>query len=386
MTPKSSKTQKPKLLIATDNFLPRWDGIARFLNELIPGLKNEFKVTVLAPKFPGQFSPPAGVKIVRFETMNRNFGDIQFSRFDYKGIRAQVEKCDLILANSIGPIGMCSISAARKLKKPVVYYVHSIDWELTSKSVKRFRGITRVFTRFLDKYFYGKVKILLVPDEEVKKIIREKLKVQRRIEVVRLGIDTHKFSPPDDKTWAKKRIGISPDSPVIGFYGRISREKSILTLLDTYKKLKKKYAKLKLLIVGDGVPELISTLDDEEGVILTGSVNNGEHYLQAMDIYVLPSLTETTSFTTLEAMSCGLPVISTKVGYIKEYIKERHNGLFFPKENSLVLSLKIKRLLDNPNERLSLGEHARGTVLRMFRWDITQNSIIKILKEYAPKP
>lgn len=382
----TEKKTTPKLLISSDNFLPRWDGVSRFLNELIPNLKDDFDITVLAPNFPGKYSTPKGVKVVRFDIMQHNFGDIQFSKPDYTKAKKYVEKTDIIFAQNVGPIGMCAITAASRLKKPIVYYVHSIDWELTSKSVKRFKKLTEVVTKLLVKHFYNKVKTLLVPSKEVRKIITHDLRIDKNIEVVRLGIDTTKFRPPENKSEAKKLIGLDPNHTIIGFYGRISREKSILTLLDAYKKLKPKYPNCRLLVVGDGVSELINKLKDEDGVILTGAVNNGERYLQAMDIYVLPSLTETTSLTTLEAMSCGLPVLSTKVGFIKEYIKEKHNGLFFPKENPLVLSLKIKRLLDNPQEGLTLGEHARGTVLREFRWDQTSDKIKKILKEYAPIP
>ena len=57
---------KKKLLIATDNFLPRWDGIARFLVELIPALTHKFDVTIVAPRFPGRI-PDLPVKLVLFE-------------------------------------------------------------------------------------------------------------------------------------------------------------------------------------------------------------------------------------------------------------------------------------------------------------------------------
>ena len=48
-----------------------------------------------------------------------------------------------------------------RLKIPVVYYVHSIDWELTSKSVKRFRRIVHAFTKMLVRFFYYKVKLII---------------------------------------------------------------------------------------------------------------------------------------------------------------------------------------------------------------------------------
>src|SRR3989338_9882834 len=56
---------KKKLLIATDSFLPRWDGITRFLTEIIPRLKDNYEITVIAPEFPGE------IYIAKIEVENR---------------------------------------------------------------------------------------------------------------------------------------------------------------------------------------------------------------------------------------------------------------------------------------------------------------------------
>ncbi len=58
-----------KLLITTDCFLPRWDGVARFLSELLPSLKNHFDVTVIATKFQGKIQKFTLVKIIRMPKM-----------------------------------------------------------------------------------------------------------------------------------------------------------------------------------------------------------------------------------------------------------------------------------------------------------------------------
>ena len=99
-----------------------------------------------------------------------------------------------------------------------------------------------------------------------------------------------------------------------------------------------------------------------------------------MDVYVLPSLTETTSLSTLEAMACGCAVIATPVGYVKEYIKEKYNGMLFPFKNSLVLSLKLGILLENEKLREKLAVNGRKTVERLFKWEKTAQNIKKILR------
>ena len=82
----------------------------------------------------------------------------------------------------------------------------------------------------------------------------------------------------------------------------------------------------------------------EEKVVLTGPKNNLVPYYQAMDVYVLPSLSETSSLTTMEAMASGVPVITTPVGLIKEYVEDGRNGFFFPKRDADKLFQKIEYL------------------------------------------
>jgi glycosyltransferase involved in cell wall biosynthesis len=119
----------------------------------------------------------------------------------------------------------------------------------------------------------------------------------------------------------------------------------------------------------------------QKNMILAGSKDNVVPYLQAMDIYVLPSLTETTSISTLEAMSCGLPVVVTPVGFIRRYIKEGKNGVFFPKRNSGILARKLNGLIKSESLRQKLGSNARKTVIQKFNWDRTVKGIESALNK-----
>ena len=81
----------------------------------------------------------------------------------------------------------------------------------------------------------------------------------------------------------------------------------------------------------------------------------------------------------MEAMAAGLPVITTKVGYLKEYIKPNKNGMFFASRNSVSLRTKIEKLLNNPKLRNELGTAARKKIVSQYSWEKTVEQIEKAL-------
>ena len=374
---------KKKLLIATDSFLPRWDGVARFLNEIMPKLSDEYEITVIAPKFSGKLKDFKNIRVIRIPLSRIHVGDYIPAKFSIKKIINAVRYADIVWTQTIGPIGMPAILIARFLNKPIVAYIHSIEWDLFSKSISQknpFRNSISFFTKAATRYLYNKCSLLMVPSLEVAEILNwHRIKTKKRI--VHLGTDTLKFSPPEDKSIAKRNIGIDPKHVIIGFSGRIGREKDIVTLYRAFLRLRKLYDKIILLIIGKGVQELRLMLESKKDIIVVEYAEDIVPYLQAMDIYVMPSLTETSSLSTMEAMSCGLAVVSTPVGYIKGYIKNDYNGLFFSKQNSYELSKKLAVLLDDKKLRVKIGENARKTIIEFYNWSKTTNGIEQALKE-----
>ncbi len=378
------KMKKKHLVITTDCFMPRWDGVTRFLSEIIPKLKDEYKITVLAPKFPGKFKGITGAVVIRLPLYNMEVADIYFSKFEYSKIKKIIEKADVVFNQCIGPIGMCGILAAKKYNKPVISYIHSIDWELTTKSIDRFKHAINIGTKTLAKYFYSKCDLLICPSlETLEKLTKVGIKASK--EVVALGTDTEIFVPTKNKEKAKDLLAVEKGTFVIGFCGRIGREKNLITLYRAFRRLERKYDNVKLLIVGKGIKDLEEEFSSSRNIIMVGSQDNVVPYLQTMDVFVLSSLTETTSLATMEAMACGIPPVVTPVGYVKEYIKERENGMLFPFKNPTVLAMKIEILYKDKELREYLGRKARETIVKNYNWKKTAKEIIKIVEKYTPK-
>ena len=162
-----------RLLIATDSFPPRWDGISRFLNEIIPRLSDKYKITIIAPDFSGEFEGYENVRVVRVPVFRKRFADYFFARPSYQKIKELVRNADLVWSQTIGPIGALTIIAARSQRKDLMAYIHSIEWELVPKSIHP-GGLLETLLNFAMKlyarYLYNKCGLLLTPSVETSEI------------------------------------------------------------------------------------------------------------------------------------------------------------------------------------------------------------------------
>ena len=374
---------KKKLLIGTDSFLPRWDGISRFLNEILPALAHDYDVTVIAPDFKGTAQAPHGIKIIRIPLWGMTLGDYKPPKLNFAVIKKAVSEADIIFTQTIGPIGAMSVFEGRRQKKNVVAYIHSIEWELFTFSIspnRGFRSLLYNFTKIAARFIYNKCDLLLVPSREIADFIsHEGIRTQKK--VLHMGTDLNKFLPPKNKAEAKKLVGLDPDSIVIGFVGRLGKEKSLSTLYRAFLRIKKNH-KVQLLIVGNGVPEIRNLFTGKEGIVYAGHQDDVVPYYQAMDISVLPSLTETSSLSTIEAMACGVPVVCTPVGYVRIYVKPGVNGFLFPRKNSFALAHHLKKLITDEKLRLELGNNARKLAITQFSWEKMVQELKQVLELY----
>ncbi|MCF7861520.1 glycosyltransferase family 4 protein [Candidatus Woesearchaeota archaeon] len=373
-----------KILIASDAFLPRWDGIARYLDEVIKGLWKDYDITVIAPQFPNYknyVDNETRFRIIRVPTFNFTLGDYYPPKFAGKTVYKEVKRADMIWTHAVMPIGIAAIMSASILGRPCISTIHSIEWELARRALKEKGFITHmsvVISKLIGMFFYNRCDMLMVSSQNVADLLSwNRINSPKRI--IKLATDTEKFRPALDKASAKINVGLKAKEFIIGYCGRLGREKDLGTLYRAFIRFTRKHD-AKLLVVGDGIELYKKMFSRNKNVIMAGAQDNVVPYLQAMDIYVLPSLTETTSLSTLEAMSTGIPVIATQVGSVKQYIRNSVNGMFFTRQDHFSLYKKICYLHENPKVRDMLGQNARETVKSHYSWNSTIKSIKKVLE------
>ena len=141
--------------------------------------------------------------------------------------------------------------------------------------------------------------------------------VRKKLRVINNGVDLDLFSPsPDKRAEMRKNLGILDSTLVIGNVGRFSTPKNHPFTFEVFKALKDQVKNSKLMLVGDGelmddAKDRVKELGLEKDVIFVGRVNNVQDYVQAMDVFVFPSLWEGLGLVGVEAQGVGIPVIAS---------------------------------------------------------------------------
>lgn len=187
------------------------------------------------------------------------------------------------------------------------------------------------------------------------------------------GIDAQRFMSGDRDT-ARRTLGLPTDRSMIGIVATIRTWKGHVYLVEALAKLKQ--TNVELLIVGDGpnqanVQRVVDECQLNDRVRFVGQQENVVPWLQAMDIFVLPSYAnEGVPQSLIQAMMCGVPVISTNVGSITELVADQSTGIIVPAKNADDLAAAIQVLLANSQRREQLAKMGQSTVLSNFSLDI----------------
>jgi sugar transferase (PEP-CTERM/EpsH1 system associated) len=216
---------------------------------------------------------------------------------------------------------------------------------------------------------------------------------QRKMTVIHNGVDSRKFSPDAEARIAIRReLGIADGDLCIGCVGRLSPIKDYPTVLRAVEELNKTAANWRLLVIGEGperakLEEMMGAHPDwRQRIVFAGLSTRIPKLLNAMDIYVLASITEGISNSLLEAMATGLPVVVTATGGNPEVVVDGASGVLFPVGDSMSLAGHLVRLQARPAERGELGAQALRRVCNSFSLEAMVHCYEQLYESLVPQP
>lgn len=281
------------------------------------------------------------------------------------------EKIDLVHAHS--PVAALSGRlAAGWLGIPAVVTVH-LPVTLYHGQLQTWRArFGRWLYTGIDRILNGSTACLIYVSQRVRdRCVAEGLSPASNSMVIPVGIPLAEFKPRPDQAAlrAQLRAPAGPGPAVITFVGRLNEQKGVDVLLEAAQQMTNQQVHFQLWLVGDGPlrPSLEKQVRDlrlENRVCFWGWQENVAQYLQASDLFVLPSRYEAMPISLLEALACGLPAVVTKVGENEAIVQAEANGLVVTPENAAELAGALARLVNSADLRKKMAKNALSSARR----------------------
>lgn len=290
-----------------------------------------------------------------------------------------------------GLIGMIGAWLARV---PIrIYHIHGMPY-LTAK------GWKRVLLRLTEQVSCALAhQVLCVSPSVMAEAVADGVCPARKIKVLHQGsingVDAlGRFNPAHitaaTRHETRERFGIPDEAVVVGFVGRLVRDKGLVELMEAWSALEADWPHLHLLIVGpfepqDPIPEAtVEKLHTTPRIHLVGTDWNTPPLYGAMDLVVLPTYREGLPVVPLEAASMGLPVVATRVPGCVDAISDGVTGTLVPSKDAAALAAALGCYLKRPELRVQHGRAGRERMMRDFRqeviWEAMHREYVALLK------
>lgn len=205
------------------------------------------------------------------------------------------------------------------------------------------------------------------------------------------GVDLDRFSPTDPRSPETKslshQLGIPAGAPVVGFVGRLVKDKGFQQLVEAFEQLRKTFPELRLLLLGDFEdgdpvePEIRRFIEATPAVIRVGFVSDATSYYALMKVLALPTYREGFPQVPLEAQASGVPVVTTTATGAVDSVIAGVTGLLVPVADSAALADAIGKLLADDELRSRMGSAGRRWMERDFRPEARWKAQARLYRE-----
>lgn len=202
------------------------------------------------------------------------------------------------------------------------------------------------------------------------------------------GVDAYRFQPRDHhvKTELREKFGLPKHALIVGFVGRLTRDKGVVDLLLALRGLDRLAPNIHLVIAGTMDHEIPLRDNDLEllsdpGITLLGGVESMELLYPTLDILCLPSYREGFPNVVLEALACGIPVVTTTATGCRDSVIPGVDGLMVEPGDVDGLRRALALLANDEGLRLTLGANARRKVVDAFSSDHIASLVVSYVRQ-----
>lgn len=238
------------------------------------------------------------------------------------------------------------------------------------------KGVYKYFLMFLDRFtVWNSTHILVDGQSQRQFLIKNRIVLESNSFVLGKGsisgVDTNRFIPNAIiKKEVRDELGINENEVVFMFLGRMNTDKGINELAEAFNSLRNIHANVRLLLVGGDeenmTPVVKQKIKDSESVIFYGVTPKPERYIQACDIFCMPSYREGFGLSLIEASLLEKPIICSDTYGLMESIIENKTGLRHKVADVDSLYMAMEKLFYDKNLTESLGQGGREYVLENF--------------------
>lgn len=280
-------------------------------------------------------------------------------------------------------LGHWGVAYARHHDLPVIASVHTrFD---TYLRYYRLGFLESLITTLL-RQFYRRCDAIVAPSRSMAEILLAQ-RMNDDIGIWPSGVDHDVFTPEARSLEWRRTMAIADDEIVVGFFGRLVREKGIAVFCDTIDELMRRNVKLRVLVVGDGpARDLFASRLPQ--AIFAGFQSGAAlpRALASMDILFNPSVTETFGIVTLEAMSCGVPVVGANAPGTSSLIADGVDGRLITEGDVKGFADAIEAYAADPAERAAGGAAGRLSATNCS-WDAANDALattyLRVIERHA---